>query len=117
MNGGCRILSGEGYEVTAVNGSDRALHHLNLESFDLAILDIEMMMLAGYRLAILERFQEFELAFLIYRPPEGRRNGTIKTHSFLFRCGNIDVPNVAPMIYIYIYIGSSNFPERQRNTL
>jgi DNA-binding response OmpR family regulator len=45
-----RILSGEGYQVTAVCGSDRALYHLDRESFDLAILDIKMYPMNGVEL-------------------------------------------------------------------
>ena len=45
-----RILSREGYQVTAVHGSDQALYHLDHESFDLAILDIKMYPMNGIEL-------------------------------------------------------------------
>ena len=45
-----RVLSREGYHVTAVDGSDKALHHLNRASFELAILDIKMYPMNGIEL-------------------------------------------------------------------
>ena len=36
-----RNLSREGYQVTVARGADRALPHINLKTFDLAILDIK----------------------------------------------------------------------------
>ena len=45
-----RILSREGYQVTAVHGSEEALYRLGCKSFDLAILDIKMYPMNGVEL-------------------------------------------------------------------
>ena len=45
-----RNLSREGYQVTVARGADRALPHINLETFDLAILDINMYPMNGVEL-------------------------------------------------------------------
>ena len=45
-----RILSREGYQVTAVHGSEEALYQLGRKSFDLAILDIKMYPMNGVEL-------------------------------------------------------------------
>ena len=45
-----RILSREGYQVTAVRGSEEALYQLGRKSFDLAILDIKMYPMNGVEL-------------------------------------------------------------------
>jgi DNA-binding response OmpR family regulator len=45
-----RIMSREGYQVTALHGSDEALERLNHQSFDLAILDIKMYPMNGVEL-------------------------------------------------------------------
>ena len=45
-----RILSREGYQVTAVQGSEEALYQLGRKSFDLAILDIKMYPMNGVEL-------------------------------------------------------------------
>ena len=45
-----RILSREGYQVMVARGADRALPHINLETFDLAILDINMYPMNGVEL-------------------------------------------------------------------
>ena len=43
-------MSREGYQVTAVNGSEEALYRLGRKSFDLAILDIKMYPMNGVEL-------------------------------------------------------------------
>ena len=45
-----RILSRDGYQVTAVHGSEEALYQLGRKSFDLAILDIKMYPMNGVEL-------------------------------------------------------------------
>ena len=45
-----RVLPREGYEVIIARGTDRALHHIEREKFDLAILDVQMYPMDGVEL-------------------------------------------------------------------
>ena len=58
-----RILSREGYQVTAVQGSEEALYQLGRKSFNLAILDIKMYPMNGVELLaeIKKRFPSMQV--------------------------------------------------------
>jgi len=88
-----RILSREDYQVTAARGADRAIHHLDRETFDLAILDINMYPMGGVELLaeIKERSPSTQVVMVTAYPTDDTRAECVKLGAAGYLTKPIDI--------------------------
>ena len=88
-----RILSREDYQVTAARGAHRAIHHLDRETFDLAILDINMYPMGGVELLaeIKERSPSTQVVMVTAYPTDDTRDECVKLGAAGYLTKPIDI--------------------------
>jgi ATP-dependent Lon protease len=95
-----RILSREGYQVTAAISAERAVGQLARENFDLAILDINMYPMSGVELlaAIKDRSPMTQVVMITGYPTDHTRDQSEKLGAVGYLTKPIDISELSALL-------------------